>query len=171
VFRFDEGAHEDTYHDRRSLVDPERDVWFQRVSGLGRREQLPIGACFKLVWGDRVIPFDAIRQNAVDPATDSTFLLVEIETFGESQCARIDAGIPSFAFRDEAEKRAAKLLAAEALLVFGAIYNGDKYPDGRIRVRIKEGDTSTDYRLSSFGYSDSTNWRRNAESGAETREN
>jgi hypothetical protein len=61
------------------------------------------------------------------------------------------AGITTFAFASEGERRAARLLAAEALLIFGFIYDGDKYPDGYYRVRITDGGTSTDYSLSSFG--------------------
>jgi hypothetical protein len=50
------------------------------------------------------------------------------------------------------DRERCELIVAEALVVYGVHYDGQKHPDGTFTVHIEHGPNAGDYTLSSFGY-------------------
>ncbi len=136
------------------VVDHERDAWLTFVSGMGLEyisEAIPVpGQVMKLVWTSRVIPFDYLIETIT--SEHGPRHIGRIENFGTSRAAGYKANLRIFRFDSEAEREAAELLAAEALLVFGTMYNGLSIPDGILTVELRAGAGPRPYTLSDFGY-------------------
>ncbi|MFF2272216.1 hypothetical protein ACFVTX_08070 [Agromyces sp. NPDC058136] len=105
----------------------------------------------KLVWGERVIPFEYDLEPVTTEAGKR--FVGRVSGFGTSPIAAEQAGTPGYRFVDDEERRAAERLAAEALLVYGDFYDGLDRPDGVFTVEVPTEEYGTfDYTLSSFGY-------------------
>ena len=117
------------------LAGPDQRLVFRPVV-LGPEQ----GDAFKLVWDDRVIPFDVHYEPKRDDSGEQ-YIVEWIEGFGGSSRAD-DHGIRTYWFEDASERFEAFLLAIEAVLVFGSNYNGADRPDGRYRF-VHEGLTYT----------------------------
>jgi hypothetical protein len=128
MFRIEQVGSERSPAGRRIVADPERDAWLQGVRNLG----LERARAFKLVWGGRVIPFEAHQEHRDEGG--ASHYLTRILHFGHSAAASLRSGIPPYHFVDAAEEEAARMLAVEALLVFGSLYDGEAKPDGYYRV-------------------------------------
>ncbi|AWB88993.1 hypothetical protein [Homoserinimonas hongtaonis] len=126
-----------------AIIDPERDASLEFIGGRGR---VP-GMVHTLTTGDLVVPFEA-RRTAQADAEGHEFYLITFDSFGSLFVTPTGLKLDPVDFTSPAERRRLQLLAAEALLVFGSMYDGLRKPDGFNRVSI-EGNT---YTLSSFGY-------------------
>ncbi len=115
------------------VVDEDRDVWLQRIATLGREMS---GSLFKLVWGDRIIPFECLSESKWDE-NGNEYFVQRLRYFGGAPRAEYDAGIMPYEFRDEVERREAMLLAVEAVLAYGSLYNGIEYTDGVFRIEFE----------------------------------
>ncbi len=114
------------------VIDRERDVWLQFVSGYTMRP----GTALKLVWQGRVIPLGISRNEQKDEITGETFYLITFKSFGADATAKHYGGILPYKFEDDEEYRQARMLAVEAVLVYGSYYNGDKRPEGYNRFEL-----------------------------------
>ncbi|TFD25105.1 hypothetical protein [Cryobacterium lyxosi] len=130
--------------DRLYVVDHERGVWLQRVSGVGRRP----GDAFQLVREESVIPFNMSEEEETDPNSGQRYVLRRFEIFGISGIAKRYAGIEPFAFSDDIEKHEFMKLAIEAVLVYGFHYTTTPRPEGDVRIDA-DGQIFT---LGGFGY-------------------
>ncbi|TFB66835.1 hypothetical protein [Cryobacterium sp. Hz9] len=130
--------------DRLYVVDHERGVWLQKVSGIGRE----LGEAFQLVRGESVIPFNMSWDEETDPNSGQIYLLRRFETFGISGTAKRYAGIEPFAFSDDIDKHEFMKLAIEAVLVYGFHYTTTPRPEGDVRIDA-DGQIFT---LGGFGY-------------------
>ncbi len=115
------------------VVDEDRDVWLQRIATLGREMS---GSLFKLVWGDRIIPFECLSESKWDE-NGNEYFVQRLRYFGGAMGAEFHAGILPYEFRDEAERREAMLLAVEAVLAYGGLYNGSECLDGKHRIEFE----------------------------------
>lgn len=132
MFRIEPALERGVLGDDKMVVDHERDVWLQRVSGLGPEP----GDAFKLVWGGRVIPFETVRAPVMKSDGSTAYYLAKFRSFGSSGSARLRANIPVYRFQSDEERQQAMMLAAEALIEFGDVYNGDQRPEGYNRVQV-----------------------------------
>ena len=130
--------------DRLYVVDHERGVWLQKVSGIGRRP----GDVFQLVRGENVIPFNMSEEEETDPNSGQRYVLRRFEIFGTSGTAKRYAGIEPFAFSDDFAKHEFMKLAIEAVLVYGIHYTTTPRPEGDVRIEA-DGQIFT---LGGFGY-------------------
>lgn len=128
------------------VVDHDRDVWLKFVSGIGSEP----GSVMKLVWEGRIIPFDYYVENLTSEPRPR--LIGRIENFGTSWLAGYKGDLKVFHFSSETERKSAELLAAEALLVFGSMYDGLSFPDGMYTVELNTAEGVRHYTLSDFGY-------------------
>ena len=135
--------------DDEMMVDEGRDAWVQRISNMSF--DVPGGQVFKLVWGDRVIPFDVLATTVPieGGGSDDYYVVRKFHTFGSSAKARLAADIETYHFADDAERRAAMMLAIEAVLAYGSNYDGPIWPEGHYRFGF-EGRT---YTKKDFGLS------------------
>lgn len=117
----------------RIVADHARGVWLQMLSSIGPEP----GTVFKLVWGERVIPFEAVRDEQHQQGTSEVFFLTRFLTFGRSIFAKSRSGIDEYSFESPEERKQAQLLAVEALLIYGGHYDGDKRPEGYNRVELE----------------------------------
>jgi hypothetical protein len=125
------------------VIDESREADLQRAYGKG-----PVpGVSFVLSWGGRVIPMDVVRRQVHNPDS-APYLLSVFQTFGFSPAIKFRAGIKSFSFSSADEEHTARMLAVEALLVFGGNYDGLERPDGYNRVAFE----GHEWILSDFGY-------------------
>ncbi|MEC5182681.1 hypothetical protein RCH12_000111 [Cryobacterium sp. MP_3.1] len=124
------------------IIDDERGVWIQFLGSRGKSS----GGAFKLVVGETVIPFETERDY-IEDADGAAHVLTRFFAFGLSPAASV-RGIASNVITSPVERRTYKLLATEALLLFGDIYNGDSKPEGYSRVELD----GVIYTLASFGY-------------------
>ena len=76
-----------------------------------------------------------------------SYYLVKFTAFGISAAVELRTQVKSYRFGSDEELATARLLAAEALLVYGSNYNGLTYPDGENRVELN----GVELRLSDFG--------------------
>ncbi|MFF2389550.1 hypothetical protein [Agromyces sp. NPDC058104] len=105
----------------------------------------------KLVWGERVIPFE-YELEPVDSEAGTRFV-GRVIGFGTSPIAAEQAGTSRYRFANDEERRAAEQLVAEALLVYGDFYNGLDHPDGVFTVEVPtEAYGTFEYTLASVGY-------------------
>jgi hypothetical protein len=126
----------------RKIVDDERVVWIQFLCSRGRTP----GHVFKLVVGETVIPFETERDY-IEDADGAAHQLTRFVAFGLSPAANA-RGVAPNVITSPFERRKYKLLATEALLLFGDIYDGDSRPEGYARVELD----GVIYTLASFGY-------------------
>jgi len=124
----------------RSVVDVERGVVLQRVSGQG---QVPNAEAMLMSWQGRLIPFDTRFRSA------GGHYIVDFDSFGVSYTVKLRVGILQYVFPDAEAQREAQLLAVEALLVYGEFFNGLSKPDGHCRVEFE----GRQWVLSDFGHS------------------
>ena len=124
------------------IIDVERDVWMQFLGSRG----LSSGGVFKLVVGETVIPCETERDY-IEDADGAAHQLTRFVAFGLSPAAEL-RGVAPHVITSPVERRMYKLLATEALLLFGDIYNGDSKPEGYSRVELD----GVIYTLASFGY-------------------
>ncbi len=117
------------------VVDEDRDVWLQRICSIDIRGEYP-GDVLKLVWEDRVIPFECPSESNWDESGNE-YLVKRFQYFGGAAQAEYQAGILPYEFKDDAERREAMLLAVEAVLAYGGFYNGIEYPAGEYRVEFE----------------------------------
>ncbi|POH65437.1 hypothetical protein C3B61_05330 [Cryobacterium zongtaii] len=124
------------------IIDDERGVWIQFLGSRG----LSRGHVFKLVVGETVIPFETERDY-IEDADGAAHQLTRFVAFGLSPAAGL-RGVAPYVITSPVERRTYKLLATEALLVFGDIYDGDSRPEGFARVELD----GVIYTLASFGH-------------------
>jgi hypothetical protein len=118
----------------KRVIDHERGVWLQMISGLGPECN---GNAMKLVWGERTIPFEVEYFRGGGIGGERVFNLMRfIEPFGGSLTA-LAYGVRPYDFKNLEELRQAKMLAVEAMLVFGSIYNGSKYGEDYFRFEFE----------------------------------
>jgi hypothetical protein len=110
----------------RIVVDHVRGVWLQMLTSIGPEP----GTVFKLAWGERVIPFEAVRQEQHQHDFGEVYFLTRFLAFGRSIFAKSHSGIDEYAFESRQERTQAQMLAVEALLIYGGHYDGDKRPEG-----------------------------------------
>lgn len=139
------------------VIDHDRGVHLRSVAGVGRQS----GATFILVHDKGVIPFETLWETGLrDPATREPYFIMRFSPgFGISGRAAKEGYNLRFDFADDAQKHYWMRIAAEALLVYGAAYDGIYYKDGYTRIEL-DGEL---LRLSTFGYTprwrDSAHWR------------
>ena len=127
------------------VIDHDRDVTLERVGATGPTPEME--DMMKLVWQGRVIAFYMASEGGHDLVTGDLFIKRIIKGFGsEIRNEYYAANTIFYHFEDEAEKRYAILLAIEAVIVYGRVFNGDKKPDGYIRVECE----GREYRRSDF---------------------
>jgi len=73
---------------------------------------------------------------------------VKFASFGVSAMVSLRVGIRPYVFAGADEQREAQMLAVEALLVYGDVFNGPSKPDGYCRVEFE----GRRWVLSDFGY-------------------
>lgn len=123
----------------RSLIDTDRDAVVEYAGGHGRDP----GRVFVMRWRGRRIPFDAYRDETVDPITGETYYLIRLGSVGASNfAARSDE--PSLATLSEAEKAEAHQMAIEAVLDYFSAFRGLEESDGYNRVLVN----GTEIRMS-----------------------
>jgi hypothetical protein len=133
---------------RFSMKDPQKDAQFRFLSGLSRDMS---DGVFLLDWKGYQVPVVAdYDRRSIAPST-----VVTIRSLGEvPNSSSIHRKYPDLTdaplTRDDREE--CELIVAEALVVFGILYDGPNYPDGRYTVHIQHGPNAGDYTLSSFGY-------------------
>jgi hypothetical protein len=144
------------------IADHERGAWIQDLTTHG----IDPGRTFQLVWGSRVIPFDA--DTTVSADRDGKVYVYHIQGLGTSSWARLLVNVGAYTFASDEERDEAMMLAAEALLVFGDYYDGLEQPEGKYRVEVERGGKSEIFTLASFGYEGLPNTRvANGEQTAE----
>lgn len=127
------------------IIDHDREVTLERVGATGPDPEMQ--DLMKLVWQGRVVAFYMATAGAVDAVTGEKFLLRIIKGFGAEIRNEYYGVYTNFhKFVSDEEKRAAYLLAVEAVIMYGRFYNGDKQPDGYIRVAFE----GRQYRRSDF---------------------
>lgn len=132
---------------KRRVVDRERDA---ALVPLGMRAYEAI-RLMKLVWGERVIPFEYELEPVAAEAGKR--FVGRVSGFGTSPIAAEQAGTSRYRFANDEERRAAERLVAEALLVYGDFNDGLDHPDGVFTVEVPtEAYGTFAYTLSSFGY-------------------
>ena len=147
MFRIEEGPDDGVIGSLLTyVVDHDRGVWLKFVSGMGPEP----GKVMKLVWEGRVIPFDYFIESVKSEQGER--LVGRIANFGTSRMAGYQADLRVFHFSSDTEREAAELLAAEALLVFGSMYNGLSIPNGMLTIELSTDAGSRLYKLSDFGY-------------------
>lgn len=126
----------------RRVIDPDRNVWLQFIHGSRGPERT-----MKLVWKDKIIPFEASREEVRDDPPGEIWYRWRFKAFGATNAAQSWGGIDPYHFDDPAVRREAQMLAVEALLAYGSHYSGPKHPDGYDRVEFE----GKRYRKSDFG--------------------
>lgn len=111
---------------KKAVVNSERDAWLQMDRAIAGES----GGFFRLYWAGRLIPFWAPLRTEIDENTKQEFYVYELPSIGDSPSTKL----PPYRFVDDAEQIKGLLLAAEALITFGGLYDGDKFPDGTFRV-------------------------------------
>ena len=126
------------------IADHERDTSLETVGALTQESR----QFMKLVWRGRVTPFEIVRSQMRDESTGEVYYLTQFTRF-PGAVVKKDYGddVVFHRFASDEERREAQLLAVEALLVYGGIYDGEERPDGYNRVEF-EGRL---YRKSDFG--------------------
>ena len=122
----------------KAVVDRDRDAWLQ----IERAIAMQPASVYRLIWKGRLIPFSAALEKRRDLQTGAIYAVHVIGNFGET----IFSSAPRYQFKDNDERSQALRLAAEALIAFGALYDGNQYDDGIFRVEV-EGRT---YKRSDF---------------------
>lgn len=123
------------------VADSSREVIVRYIGAHSRGEVL----AFLLEWQQRAIPFEAsLEFLSSEPGTKTGFIW-RFADFGHSSVVQLYEGLGNYQFSDEAERAAALILAAEALLVFGGMF------DGLTRRKTEDIFVALDNRLYSFG--------------------
>ena len=115
------------------VIDRNRSTSLEYVT----KELSDVGLVLKLVSNRSVVPLEIVTQKFRDEDNGEVFFLIRFRRFGNTIAAKPFYGIDAYLFRDAAEQHELQLLAVEALLAFGGFFDGDKHPDGEIRVEYK----------------------------------
>ncbi|WP_025091235.1 hypothetical protein [Brucella intermedia] len=122
--------------DTLMVVDEGRDVWLQYIAGNGTEP----GDYFKLVWKGWEIAFFVDSDNRWDEQ-GKEYTVKHISEFGGSPYVSNRKGqtikIPAWHADSPEQEREAMLLATEALLAYGSVYNGHEYEDGSYRIEFE----------------------------------
>jgi hypothetical protein len=142
-------AFEIEEHDhRRSMRDPVDGTAF---SLLARPAMDMSDGVFRLDWQGYRVPLFA----EYDRFTSAPRIIVTITSIGEvpvfPSIQRTHPDLVDTVFAPGDRERCTSK-AVEALVVFGAIYDGLNYPDGKFTVHVPDGPNTGSYTLSSFGY-------------------
>jgi len=116
--------------DKLMMIDETRDVWLQYIGGYGSEP----GAYFKLVWKGQEIAFLVIPENRWDDE-GKEYIVQHIYEFGGTGPLR--GSVKPWKAETPQRRREAMLLAVEALLAYGGLYDGYKKPDGLYRVEFE----------------------------------
>jgi hypothetical protein len=133
---------------RFSMKDPQKDAQFRLLARLDREMS---DGVFLLDWKGYRIPVvvDYGRRSSAPRAMVTIRSLGEVPKSSSIHRKYPDLADVSFALGD---RERCELIVAEALVVYGAHYDGPNYPDGKFTVHIEHGPNAGDYTLSSFGY-------------------
>lgn len=131
MFEVKEAYSKGPLGDDQMVVDVDRDVWLQRVCGLG----IDRGDIYKLAWKKRVIPFEILFDSRRDDG-GKEYIVQRFKTFGGSLSAE-RFGLKPYHFEDEEERRQAQFFAIEAVLAYGGFYDGFKHPDGHHQIEFE----------------------------------
>lgn len=129
------------------VADHARGVWLQRVATHGRDP----GHTFQLVRGNTPIALDTYGDERID-SSGQVYYFVQISSIGGSPIALRVAGIEPVTFSSEDEKDEVTELAAEALLVYGSLYDGLSRPEGQYRIGYSSQNGQRVATLATFGY-------------------
>ena len=121
--------------DNLMVIDYNRAAWLQRICSINI-SGAESSNVFKLVWDGRAIPFECLSETKHDQ-NEKIYLIKRFRYFGTAERAEAVAGIPPYEFADKTERRVAMLLATEAVLAFGSLYNGSEYLNGDHRVEFE----------------------------------
>lgn len=114
------------------VVDKGRNAWFQSIGGMGSSP----GSVFKLVWKGMDIAFDIHPEPHRDDEGGS-YVILHFGGFGrdtDQHQGNISRWLPT----SDEERHEAKILAVEALLAYGSVYDGHKHPNGRYRIKLDD---------------------------------
>ena len=135
---------------RYSMKDPQRGAQFCFLASMSR--DLSRGV-FLLDWEGCHIPVVV----GYDRRSSAPRTIVTIKSLGEvpksSSIHRMYPDLTDVPL-SPGDRERCELIVAEALVVYGAHYDGPHYPDGKFTVHIEHGPNVGAYTLSSFGYRD-----------------
>jgi hypothetical protein len=149
MFRIENGlAAPGTGGDRRRVVDHDRFVSLRCASELGDES----GATMVMTWLGRVIVFEIMCEFVSAPPGGRPHSVITLSSFGTSSLAIYHPGMQRYVLDNPERYRRARMLAAEALLLFGTSYDGERRPEGYYRVVLDDDGGRAVYTLKSFGY-------------------
>jgi hypothetical protein len=138
------------------VLDETRDTELRFLRGIGSIEY----DLFRLTSKRRVIPILTETSRQPKPAGSIAGFIYKIRDFGQARPSKYlrdpdrvaFGGESPYRFTSPVERSELLLLAAEALLVYGGLYDGFDLPDGFFQVVTEIDGEDRAFRLSDFGY-------------------